>query len=120
MNGGNGGCMEAMAIGCRRVKDSRCIGVTVPTDLPVESTPYVTETIQASNMLDRINILCTKSDIIVALPGYLGTLNEILMAITFNYITDANGRPKKRMFVSRQPWEPIWKSICDELNVRME
>lgn len=108
--------MEAMAIGSRRVKDNRCIGVIVPSDLPVESTPYVTETIQASNMLDRINILCNKSDIIVALPGYLGTLNEIMMAITFNYITDSNGRPKKRMFVSRQPWESIWKSICDELN----
>ena len=66
--------MEAMASGCRRVKDSRCIGVTVPTDLPVESTPYFTETIQAANMLDRINILCTRSDIIVALPGSLGTL----------------------------------------------
>ena len=117
MNGGNGGCMEALALGCKKVNDSWCEGVIVPSDLPVECNPYLSHVTSATNMFDRLQILYNQADIIVALPGYLGTLNEILMSITLNYITDENKRAKKAIFVSRKPWEAIWKSICEELNV---
>lgn len=109
--------MEAMALGAKKIPESCCEGVIVPTDLPVECNPYLTQVTKANNMFDRLNILYNKADVIVALPGYLGTLNEILMSITLNYITDENKRSKKPIFVSRQPWEPIWRSICDELHV---
>ena len=48
------------------------------------------------------------------------TLNEIIMATTMNYITDQNQRQKKPVFVSRHPWQPIWQSICKELEVGVE
>ena len=119
MNGGNGGCMEAMAMGCKKVENGCCEGVIVPNDLPVECNPYLTKVTKANNMFDRLDILYNQADVIVALPGYLGTLNEILMSITLNYITDENKRAKKPIFISQNPWEPIWKSICDELEVRL-
>lgn len=109
--------MEAMAIGCKKIPGSCCEGVIVPNDLPVECNPYLSEVTKANNMFDRLDILYNKADVIVALPGYLGTLNEILMSTTLNYITDENKRAKKPIFVSRKPWEPIWSSICKELEV---
>lgn len=112
--------MEALALGCKRVQGGICEGIVVTNDLPVESNPYMTATSNANNMFDRLNMLINKADIIVALPGYIGTLNEIIMAATMNYITDENRREKKPVIVSRQPWEPIWKSICNELDVGKE
>ena len=109
--------MEALAIGSKRVDGNSCVGITVPSDLPVECNPYLTETREAANMFERLDILCNSSDIIVALPGYLGTFNEIMMAATLNYITDENKRSKKSIFVSRKPWQPIWDILCNELNV---
>ena len=109
--------MEAMAIGCKKVPNSCCEGVIVPNDLPVECNPYLTQITKANNMFDRLDILYNKADVIVALPGYLGTLNEILMSTTLNYITDENKRQKKPILLSRQPWEAIWKCICSELGV---
>ena len=109
--------MEALARGCKQVQGGVCEGIVVTNDLPVESNPYMTSSINANNMFDRLNMLLGKADIIVALPGYLGTLNEIIMAVTMNYITDENQRKKKPVIVSRKPWEPIWNSICEELDV---
>lgn len=109
--------MEALARGCKQVQGGVCEGIVVTNDLPVESNPYMTSSINANNMFDRLNMLIGKADIIVALPGYLGTLNEIIMAVTMNYITDENQRKKKPVIVSRKPWEPIWSSICEELDV---
>ena len=45
--------------------------------------------------------------------------DKLIFRITsiLNYITDENKRAKKAIFVSRKPWEAIWKSICVELNV---
>lgn len=109
--------MEAMAIGCKKVENGCCEGVIVPNDLPVECNPYLSKITKANNMFDRLDILYNKADVIVALPGYLGTLNEILMSITLNYITDENKRQKKPIFISRNPWQPIWESISKELDV---
>ena len=109
VHGGTGSGLQAGAR--RRVR------IVVTNDLPVESNPYMTSSINANNMFDRLNMLLGKTDIIVALPGYLGTLNEIIMAVTMNYITDENQRKKKPVIVSRKPWEPIWNSICEELDV---
>lgn len=109
--------MEALALGSRKVPGGSCVGVTVSSDLPVPSNPYMTESVNAKSMFDRLDILCNKSDVIVGLPGYLGTLNEIIMAATLSYITDENKRAKKPIFVARHPWEAIWKSICENLNV---
>ena len=57
MNGGNGGCMEALALGCKKVNDSWCEGVIVPSDLPVECNPYLSHVTSATNMFDRLQIL---------------------------------------------------------------
>ena len=112
--------MEAMAIGCKKVPNGCCEGVIVPNDLPVECNPYLTQITKANNMFDRLDILYNKADVIVALPGYLGTLNEILMSTTLNYITDENKRQKKPILLSRQPWEAIWACICFELRVFLD
>ena len=75
--------MEALALGSRKVPGGSCVGVTVSSDLPVPSNPYMTESVNA----------------------------------TLSYITDENKRAKKPIFVARHPWEAIWKSICENLNV---
>ena len=112
--------MEALAMGSKKVDGSACEGIIVTNDLPVESNPYMTSSTNARNMFDRLDLLINKADIIVALPGSIGTLNEIIMATTMNYITDQNQRQKKPVFVSRRPWQPIWQSICKELEVGVE
>lgn len=109
--------MEALALGCAKVEGGVCEGITVPSDLPVGSNPYLTNTVAATSMLDRLDRLTKEADFIVALPGYLGTFNEIIMAATLNYITDENKRKPKPIFVSEHPWKPIWESICKELDV---
>ena len=109
--------MEALAKGCQKVKGGFCEGIVVLSDLPVESNPYLSETTNAANMFDRLDILNKRADAIVALPGYIGTLNELIMSATLSYITDENKRRKIPIFASRSPWEPIWKCICSELHV---
>ena len=109
--------MEALALGCKKVEGSVCEGVIVPSDLPVECNPYLTSTITAKSMFDRLDILTQEADVIIALPGYLGTLNEVLMAATLNYITDENKRKQKPIFLSTHPWKPIWDAIATELDV---
>ena len=110
--------MEALALGCKKVEGSVCEGVIVPSDLPVESNPYLTRTITAKSMFDRLDILTKDADVIIALPGYLGTLNEVIMAVTLDYITDDNKRKRKPIFLSAHPWKAIWDSVAAELDVR--
>ena len=58
-----------------------------------------------------------EADVIIALPGYLGTLNEMIMSATLNYITDDNKRKRKPIFLSTHPWKAIWDSVAAELEV---
>ena len=109
--------MEALALGCKKVEGAVCEGVIVPSDLPVESNPYLTRTITAKSMFDRLDILTKEADVIIALPGYLGTLNEVIMSATLNYITDDNNRKRKPIFLSTHPWKAIWDSVAAELEV---
>mgnify|MGYP001116645937 CR=1 FL=1 len=37
--------MEALALGCAKVEGGVCEGITVPSDLPVGSNPYLTNTV---------------------------------------------------------------------------
>ena len=76
-----GGCslglMECLA---RSVKESggRVIGV-VPTKLEERGTVsrYLDETIHVQNLSERKDVMTAQADILVALPGGVGTLDEV-------------------------------------------
>ena len=85
--GGESGLMGVIA---REVHEAGCpvIGV-VPGDVSFikdRPQPYVTELITARNMSDRKEKMLELADAFVALPGGIGTLDEMSEAITLTKI----------------------------------
>lgn len=85
--GGEAGLMGVVA---REVHSAGCevIGV-IPGNVDFiknRPQPYVTELITAKNMSDRKEIMLEKADAFIALPGGIGTLDEISEAITLTKI----------------------------------
>jgi uncharacterized protein (TIGR00730 family) len=82
VNGGYGGVMEAVSKGC---KDSGgdVLGVTCKTfTFRSGGNPYLTWEYPASNISVRLGKLLEFSDLVIAMPGNVGTVNEIFFLLT--------------------------------------
>jgi len=80
-NGGNAGTMEASSKGCVE-HGGKVIGALFKsTTVPglMAHNPYSTETRVFDSYLDRVKFLL-EADRVIALPGQIGTLDEILAA----------------------------------------
>ena len=81
--GGYGGTMEAVSCGAAAARTGvPIIGVTAPTLFPrrAGANRHVTLEFRAHSLAERIGLLLQHSSALVALPGSLGTLTELLMA----------------------------------------
>ncbi len=76
-------------------------------------SPYVTTHIPCNNLSDRKDLLISKSDVIVALPGGIGTLDEIFTVLSAASI----GYHRKRVVLYNMKgfWQPLLKML-DEMD----
>jgi uncharacterized protein (TIGR00725 family) len=80
-NGGYGGTMAASARGCREA-GGHVIGVGIEghaIDRTGAPNPYNSEVIVKANAVERVGELL-RCDLVVVLPGHVGTLNEMFSA----------------------------------------
>lgn len=110
-----GGEAGLMGIVAKEVYDAGCkvIGV-LPGDIEfIMSRPqsYETETVIASNMSERKQRMLELADVFVALPGGIGTLDEISETIT---LTKIGVFDKKSILLNRNGfYEPLKKMFAE-------
>ena len=74
--------------------------------------PYVTELIKAKDMADRKKTMLERADAFIALPGGIGTLDEISEVIDLNLIGDIH---KKCVYFNQDGfYEPV-KALYNEM-----
>jgi hypothetical protein len=115
--GGYEGLMEAVSAGAAEL-GGRVIGVTAPGVFAGRSgaNRYVTEERPATTLTERIHDLLTMADAVVALPGSLGTLTELVVAWNMAFVAPFNGsRPKPIVAVG-----DIWRELMPMLAQRLE
>ncbi len=92
-SGGYGGSMEAASRGARNA-GGLVIGVTAPNLFESRSgaNAYVDVELPAPTLTGRIERMLEMSRAVLALPGGLGTLTEIMVAWNLAYIQCLQGR----------------------------
>ena len=116
ITGGYGGTMEAASKGAAE-HGGHTIGVISPSLFPgrVGANDYVKETLEASDLTDRIGILVDRAAGAIALPGSIGTATELLIAWNVNHIVRRNGgRPFPTVAVGRA-WDEVASVLTDEI-----
>lgn len=77
--GGYQGVMEGVARGAFE-SGGKTVGVTLAEfDQSRPENPYLTQKIQAVDIFERLRYLINDVDLIIVMPGRIGTLNELLM-----------------------------------------
>lgn len=112
--GGYAGLMEAVSRGARS-RGGLVIGVTAPAVFPdrTGANAFVDREHAAAHLLDRIHTLTSTSDAVIALPGSLGTLTELVAAWNLAFVTRfSRSSPKPVVTVG-----PRWSQIVDDLAV---
>jgi hypothetical protein len=114
--GGYGGLMEAVSTGAA-VLGGRVIGVTAPavfTGRP-GANQHVTDEWPAATITERIHELLTAADAVIALPGSLGTLTELVVAWNVAFVAPfSGGHPKPIVAVG-----PTWGELVPMLARRL-
>ena len=111
VTGGYGGTMEAVSAGAAAAaRPVPIIGVTVPAVFPERTgaNPFVTEEVETSSLLQRMERMLRDSEAAVALPGSLGTFTEIMIAWNLAYVTRF-GETSPRPLVTVGP---AWRELC--------
>lgn len=115
-SGGYGGLMEAVSAGAAEV-GGRVMGITAPGVFPGRSgaNRYVTDERPAATLTERIQDLLTISDAVVALPGSLGTLTELVVAWNLAFVAPfSSHRPAPIVAVG-----PTWAELVPLLTKRL-
>ncbi len=117
ITGGYGGTMEAASKGAAEA-GGVVIGVTAPA-LFVDragANPYVGEEVQAHSLTHRLGILTERADGVIALPGSIGTVTELLIAWNHNYLSRNHGG-------TRLPTAAVgdaWRSVAGTLEEKAD
>ena len=123
ISGGYGGTMEGVSIGARG-GGAAAIGVLVPSLFPdraAEGNAALTARVDAPTLLTRIDLMLTRSPrCIIALPGTLGTMAEILAAWNNAILAPLRGARGARVVAWRQPWEAVLCAAMDTLKLAQE
>lgn len=87
-------------------------GILVPGQFPdrtLVGNPYLTESVDASNLLNRLDVLSSLTRYYIVLPGTLGTLTElcIIWSLAVLHKKDA---PRPVILAWRNPWEAAVKA----------
>ncbi len=106
--GGYGGTMEAVSAGAAAV-GGHVIGVTAPTVFPMRGGPnsHVREEVRAGTISERIHLLVDMADAVVALPGSIGTVTELLVAWNDNFVAQFSDRTGRLLVTVGEPLERL-------------
>jgi len=109
--------------GCGTASESVAIrGVLVPGQFPdrvLTGSTYLTESVDARNMQERLDILSRLTFAYVVLPGTLGSLTE-LMVVLQNSCLHPAGQSRPLILCWRDPWESVVRHICSTLGVQKD
>jgi uncharacterized protein (TIGR00725 family) len=125
VTGGYGGSMEAVSKGAREAVDSwsggsappKVIGILVPGQFPdrrLVGNKYLTDSIDATGMMPRVDLLTQGARYYVALPGTVGTLQELTSIWCLHYV-NPSGAPLPVIVAYRKPWEPVIQALIQGL-----
>lgn len=106
--GGYGGTMEAVSAGAASA-GGRVIGVTAPSVFPSRSgaNPHVSEEVVELTISSRIARLVDSSDAVIALPGSIGTLAELIVSWNAAFVAPFRGEPPLPVVAVGDTWEMI-------------
>jgi uncharacterized protein (TIGR00730 family) len=111
--GGYGGVMEGVAVGVR-AGNGRAVGCTLEWfDDSRAANPNLDEVICAPDLATRIDLLLEGTSAAIALPGGVGTLNEVFWLWTL--LLHGRGSDRKLILLG----EP-WPDLMDVLTRRFE
>lgn len=123
ITGGYCGSMEATSKGAREHQSGRqgqqVKGILVPGQFPdrqLVGNKYLTESVDAHNMLQRLDILSSESKYFIVLPGTLGTLTELCIIWTLA-VLHPKGHDKPLVLAFRDPWEKCVRDLCQTLAI---
>jgi len=115
-SGGYGGLMEAVSEGAQSVGGA-VIGVTAPDVFPGRArvNEYVTDEQPADTLTERIHQLIYHSDGVVALPGSIGTLTELMSAWNLAFVAPFSDRTPKPIIAVGSHWAGIVTYLTEQL-----
>ena len=135
ITGGYCGSMEAVSKGARRAVDAlkqstaagttqvpEVVGILVPGQFPdrvLSGNQYLTTEVHARSMTERLDMLSSRSRYYIALPGTLGTLQELTLVWGLGAFHVA-GRPRPLVICWRDPWETLVKAVESILHLPKE
>ena len=106
-NGGYFGLMGAVSRGASS-EGGMVVGVTSKTfSFRSGENPWLNRTIEANDSIERLKIMLTECDIAIALPGSIGTLNEIMMLLTLWKVYET----KMPLFAWKNPYESLLQGL---------
>lgn len=114
--GGYGGTMEAVSSGAAH-HGGHVIGVTAPTVFPARSgaNRHVAVEVVEPSISRRITRLVESCDAVIALPGSIGTLAELVMAWNAAFVAQFSGSTARPVVAVG----PVWRAILDEIDLRL-
>jgi len=110
MTGGYSGTMEAVSRGAAEAGGTT-LGVTcaeIEQYRPGKANPWVQQEIRTQTLLQRLEVLTRQPDAMIALPGGIGTLCEISLALNLMVITP--GAPKPIILIG-DGWEKVFRQF---------
>lgn len=121
INGGYGGTMHAVSKGAAEA-GGHVVGVITPSLFPRRggANPFVTEVVEAEDLLSRIGTMMDRSDGVIALPGSIGTAAELLIAWNHNHIERAKGARGKPTVGVGAGWRMLATAIGDDVATNPE
>jgi hypothetical protein len=111
--GGYGGTMEAVSAGAAR-GGAPVVGITAPSVFPDRpgANRFVAEERAAATLVMRIGDLIESSAAVIALPGSLGTLTELVMAWNLAYVAPFNGTPVRPVVAVGPAWAELIPAVA--------
>lgn len=116
-SGGYGGLMEAVSDGARSA-GGPVVGFTAPAVFPGRDgvNEFVTDERPADSLTERIHRLLDEADAVVALPGSIGTLTELMSAWNLAFVAPFSGKQPKPIVAVGSPWADIVPYLTEHLD----
>ena len=110
INGGYFGIMGAVSRGAQSA-GGQVTGVVCETfTFRDGENPWLTHKIVEKNTISRLSLMLEMADVAIALPGKIGTLNEILMLMTLWKTRETN----IPLICFKDPFEKVFKSLAKD------
>lgn len=123
VTGGYGGLMEAVSKGASE-GGGGATGVLVPSLFPqraASGNPFLTARVDAPTLLTRIDVMLHRAPrLLVAMPGTLGTLTELMAAWNVALLAPIGGYEAATLVAWREPWQRIIATVGEDLKLTQE